>query len=299
MNLSNIHSAPSLARAVTTYLLPAYKNKNLATRNAWWLITHYMQASQATLLVSQKPIPENIYAQLYEAIIRIVHNNEPIQYVIGSIPFGAITVTVRPPLLIPRPETEMWVADLIELHRYKAHLPLKILDLCTGTGCIALALAKAFPYSSVYATDNNPHAIALSQENAQNNAIINVQWFISDLTQAVMHHGPYDLIVANPPYIPSSMWEQLDPSVRLWEDPHALLAGDDGLTIISRIITDAKDILHTHAELWIEIDETHQEAVLALCAKNRHSHTEIYTDYAGKPRVMRTIMYPKGVIGGQ
>ena len=112
-------------------------------------------------------------------INQLVHLKMPFAYVVGSVPFGNLEILTKPPILIPRPETEKWCIELAQkLHTFRAPT---ILDMCTGSGCIALTLAQALPHAIVYGVDINNNALALAQKNAQHNKITNVTWVLSDL----------------------------------------------------------------------------------------------------------------------
>lgn len=171
--------------------------------------------------------------------------------------------------------------------------PLQILDLCTGSGCIALALADALPKAKVYGTDIADAALALAHENAQHNHITNVNFIKSDLFEKISAAQKFDLIVANPPYIPEQNWSTLEPSVKDWEDKHALIAPDQGLALIKKIIATAPAYLKPNNllkklgihQLYIEIDETQGAIVSTYLQNHGYTHTTIAKDLAGKDRL--------------
>lgn len=216
--------------------------------------------------------------------------HKPIAYIIGNIPFGDLTINVRPPLLIPRPETESWVYALIETVRNFRDQPLTILDLCTGTGCIALALAHALPKARVIGVDISPVAIAQAQENAERNNISNVTFIESDLYVAV-ERLQFDLIVTNPPYIDPALYDQLEPSVRLWEDAGALIAPHAGLATIEKIIIQAHQYLKPNdtrdmPSLVVEIDYMQSDAVQKLFKRSGFDRISVGYDLNNQPRVV-------------
>jgi release factor glutamine methyltransferase len=151
---------------------------------------------------------------------------------------------VEPPILIPRPETEEWVTWLIGELQPVAQHKITILDLCTGSGCIALALAHALPLAHVVGIDKNPAACSLAQKNKCHNKLTNVHFIESDLFSALKQNASFDIIVSNPPYITASEYTQLQPEVVQWEDKHALIAEENGLFFYQRIAHDAKKILN-------------------------------------------------------
>lgn len=272
---------------LTQKLLPEYTLEHLAQESAWQLLELATGLDQATLF-AQKELQLTAEQQhkVDQWVAEIVQKHKPIQYIIGSVPFIDLTIKVRPPVLIPRPETEEWCEKVIESLAMSG--VSSILDLCTGTGCIALALAKAFPQAQIYASDISDIALKLAQENAELNKITNITFIKSDLYTNIPDLQ-FDIIVANPPYIAPEEYKKLDPSVTQWEDKHALTAPDHGLEIIEKIIDDAKKFLKNDKkmapQLWIEIDSNQGQAVSKICQKAALKAT-ILKDLAGRDRVI-------------
>ena len=222
---------------ITAQLQPLYPES--AEQHAWWLLmavtmqTREQLLAQPTLLLS-----DHHKTTLTHYINQLVHLQMPFAYVVGSVPFGNLEILIEPPILIPRPETEEWCIELAQkLQQIPG--PLTILDMCTGSGCIALTLAQALPHATVYGVDINKDALALAQKNAMHNKITNVTWVLSDLFDQLDPNLRFDLIVSNPPYISESEWHTLDPQVKNWEDVHALLAPQEGLGVLDRLIHQA------------------------------------------------------------
>ena len=158
-------------------LLPVCDSQTEAISQAWLLLEHVLAQTKAQLMM-QPTLSLSPAQQVQLAVLvqeRVIHR-KPIQYLLGSVPFADLTIMVRPPTLIPRPETEEWVMWLVQKLDSVRDQPLRILDLCTGSGCIALALAKAFPRAQVLGVDIAPEAIALARENAEKNRLINVDF---------------------------------------------------------------------------------------------------------------------------
>jgi release factor glutamine methyltransferase len=281
----------SLIALIEQALAPCYDSPQLRTQYAWWMLEAISGRSRAEL-IAQKTVhltPEQ-KTLLQTWINRQVMQHEPLQYLIGSVPFLDLTINVRPPILIPRPETEEWCANLITEFTAYQDQPLHILDLCTGSGCIALAFAQAFRNATVYAVDISLQAINLAQENAKQNNISNVQFIYSDLYTSLNPALKFDLIVSNPPYISKEEWNDLDPSVKEWEDYQALVAQDRGLAIIQTIINQAHIWMKVNSpirQLAIEIGYLQKEPVAALMHKAQLSSVAIVADSAGKPRIAR------------
>ena len=171
---------------------------------------------------------------------------------------------------------------------------ISILDMCTGSGCIAVALGNEFPEATIDAVDISPQAISLCKKNSDHNKTDNVQCIQSDLFEALHLDKKYDLIVTNPPYIPTEQWEKLDQSVTKWEDPHALIAPDHGLKLIRKIIDTAFNYLksNTHMrekgipQLVIEIDSPQALSVKTIMQGRGFAHVEIKKDLSGKERIV-------------
>jgi release factor glutamine methyltransferase len=162
---------------------------------------------------------------------------------------------------VPRPETEHLVELALERIAGRA---LRVLDLCTGTGCIAVSIATHAPGCTVVATDLNPEAIALARENAAEHGG-EVTFYEGDLFNALPADNPrFDIIVTNPPYVESGDWDTLPPDIRRYEDPAALLAGHDGLDLIRRIVPESLAWLNPGGHLAIEIGERQYDAAAQI-----------------------------------
>ncbi len=190
-------------------------------------------------------------------------------------------------MLIPRPETEhLAEAALAHLAKRPDNAPAaRVLDLCTGTGCVAVTLARHMPTAKLTATDLNPDAAALARENAAHNGVP-LRVLEGDLFAALPpDEPPFDVVVANPPYVEAAEWDGLMPDIRLHEDPAALLAGEDGLDLIRRIIAEAPAHLAPGGLLALEIGETQYPAVAELLAEKGFGDIKPIKDLAGIDRI--------------
>ena len=196
------------------------------------------------------------YHSSYTELLTRRLNGEPLQYIEEYIPFYSIQINVDQRCLIPRPETEF----LIELIKNKSDNPKKILDVGTGTGCIALMLKKLYPESTVDACDISLEALDLAKENSEiNNLEINL--FQSDLLSDV-EEVDYDIIVANLPYIPTETLSSLKSEVVDYEPLVALDGGVDGLLYINRLIKEIEEKNITNLTLFLEVDTSHATTIL-------------------------------------
>lgn len=216
---------------------------------------------------------------------------EPLQYIIGHVEFYGLRINVGPGVLIPRPETEILVEESLkfigegEAENLRIKRSLSVLDLCTGSGCVALALAKNFPSSLIYAVDIEGDALRYAEGNALENGIKNATFLRGSLYEPV-EGMTFDLIVSNPPYIKSSLIAGLQPEVRDFEPEAALDGGEDGLSFIREIIAGARERLSPGGAILLEIAEGQAQAVEGMMRAGGIAHFKTARDYAGIDRVV-------------
>jgi release factor glutamine methyltransferase len=207
-------------------------------------------------------------------------SGEPMPYITGEREFWSMNLMVTPATLVPRPETEILVERALMLIGRTA--TLRILDLGTGSGAIALALARERPLCEIVATDLSADALAVARQNARQLDIANVSFACGDWIDPVKGQQ-FDLIVSNPPYIAETDADL----ARLRHEPlSALSAGTDGLDAIRRIAATAGGVLVGGGRLLLEHGSTQREAVAAVLQTNGWSQIEFFDDYAGLPRVI-------------
>ena len=197
------------------------------------------------------------YQSSYTELLSRRLNGEPLQYIEEYVPFYSIQINVDQRCLIPRPETEY----MIEIIKNNIDTPKKILDVGTGTGCIALMMKKLFPKSEVHAVDISNDALSLAKENAEINNL-EVNFYQSDLLSNV-ETLDFDLIVANLPYIPTSTLSTLNKEVIDYEPLIALDGGEDGRLYIDKLQNDLKNIDSKELVLVLEVDTSHAESLLS------------------------------------
>jgi release factor glutamine methyltransferase len=275
-------------------LAEKYSDNEHAKNIIWWILEALTEQSKLQLITSQPAISEEQYEHILTNIKKHVDDNYPLQYILKTVPFYNLTIHVEPPTLIPRPETEEWVTNLIEQLQPVKNEPLTMLDMCTGSGCIALALAQAFPHATVYAVDLAQTAIALAQKNATANHITNLHIIQSDLFTNLSNNIQFDLIVSNPPYISEAEFAELEPVVTQWEDKQALVADKNGYALIERIITNARNYLKEESILYkksipqlvLEIGYMQAEKVESLLTDQYFDTIRIIKDIYGKDRIV-------------
>lgn len=211
----------------------------------------------------------------------------PLQYLTGWAALGDITVEVGEGVFIPRPETELlleWGRTLLKGREYPV-----VVDLCTGSGALALAFAHARPDAVVYAVDNDANALAWARRNADARAEAGdtpIRLYSGDVTDQTVFaelDGLVDLVVCNPPYVPAGA--PVEPEVADYDPPQAVFAHHDGLEVIRHVVTAAARLLRPGGGTAIEHDDTHARSVPALLT-NRRVLTDVrdHTDLAGRPR---------------
>ena len=228
--------------------------------NAEFLLAHLLHTSRTWLAAfGQEPLLP-AQQEAYSQLVARHADGEPLAYITGFQPFCNLDISITPDVLIPRPETE----ELVEwaAHFFNPAAPLKILDLCTGSGCIALALAAQLPHACVTAVDISPRALQVARHNAQRLKLQEKINFIeSDLWKNVQ--GNFDIIVSNPPYIPSEELPALMREVQA-EPALALDGGPDGLRLTRQIIRRAGRFTHAGSILGLELCQGQPAGVAAL-----------------------------------
>ena len=209
--------------------------------------------------------------------------HRPIQHIIGHVDFCGCRIAVSPDVLIPRPETEEMVCWIVKSYELRV-MSGGILDLCTGSGCIAIALKKAFPAAEVTAVDVSSKALEIARQNAENNGA-EVHFVEGDVLDGVNgFNGSYGLIVSNPPYVMEKEREQMQPNVLDYDPALALFVPDDDpLRFYKAIAAIAKEHLATDGLLVVEINEALADETAALFRACGFSPT-IHDDFRGKHR---------------
>ena len=264
-----------------------------AVDQVWQFVEKITGKTKVQLLISKFIELSDEQEKLLESfIVQRVEQRKPLQYILGTVLFCGFEIKVTPPILIPRPETEEWVLWLIKmLHDAgMSQKQFKILDLCTGSGCIALALAKAFPQASVWGVDINPQAVMLAQENQHLLGLKNVNFMVSDLYDALPSDSFFDVIVSNPPYVLPKEFEVLQPEVKNWEDERALIIDPDQL-LYKRILNDLKKrkILQSEfagnglpilvLEVGLQVEKIAKELI-----DSEFEGVQVHEDMYGRPR---------------
>jgi release factor glutamine methyltransferase len=228
------------------------------------VLARFILGWDAARLLTHDDDPEPAgFAERYEALVERRARFEPVAYITGEKEFWNLSFEVSPAVLIPRPETEAMVEAA--LARFPARAPFAAVDVGTGSGCLAVAISKERPLAVVTATDISTAALEVARRNAARHEVANRIHFIeTDLLEGV--EGPFDLIVSNPPYVSESDRGTLQTDVRDYEPPLALFAGEDGLAIVRRLLTQAAGRLAAGGTLMFEFGFGQADTVTSLIA---------------------------------
>jgi release factor glutamine methyltransferase len=272
---------PTLGQRLETATRALSSVSESARTDAEYLLAHALGISRGKLLarLNETTVPAGFDVLLQR---RLAH--EPVAYILGEWEFYSLDFEMRPPMLVPRPETEHLVEVILE---HIAKRSARILEIGTGTGCVAVAIAKHAPECSVVATDINPDALDLARRNAVRHGLVSrIEFREGSLFDALTPgDGPFDVICSNPPYVEESDFPNLSPTIRLYEDPRALAAGSDGLAIVRQIVAQAPAFLAPGGLLALELGMGQYAIVRELLRNEAFEAPEVRHDLAGIERI--------------
>ena len=252
------------------------------------LLAHVLAEDRLFLYLNYDRPMETSELAAYRACIKRRLGGEPNQYITGLQEFWSLPLRVSPDVLIPRPETEVLVEAVLEFLD-KADPNVDILDLGTGSGAIAIALARELPAARILAADISMAALHLAQENAKSNQVDERIFFVrGDMFGAIPGGSQkFKVVVTNPPYISHDEMSELPREIRDFEPHHALEGGPDGLTAIRHIIAEVPTILSQAGALIMEMGADQAESVSALVTDSQHYESyRIIKDYSRLDRVL-------------
>ena len=272
---------------ITSQLIDLYP-RDEAQAIAWWIVEESTGLSRNEILTGckgTKNIPN------LQTIIDRLHQFEPIQYIFGHTVWRGLDLKVTPATLIPRPETAELVQQIIHGQIDPEKKQVKVLDVGTGSGCIAIALKKAYPHWSVKGIDISEAAIDVAKENAKRNGV-EVEFGIADIfsdsedllsSDFIGNKHPYAIVVSHPPYICEREKEEMRPNVLDYEPHSALFVPDeDPLKFYRRIAS-----LHLGARLFFEINEAYPSEMATLLHELQYTEIQVSEDIYGKARVIQ------------
>lgn len=251
-----------------------------ASVDIWLLLEHYADISKSDYLANPDMELTKVVAEQIEEAIEKRIKHIPLQHIVGQTEFMGLTFKVNENVLVPRFDTEILVDEVV---KYVGDEYLNVLDMCTGSGCIAITISDMCDNVSVIASDISKEALEVAKENNQLNQT-DVTFVESDLFENV--EGLFDVIVSNPPYIRTDEIENLQEEVKLHDPYFALDGGESGLDFYRRIIKDSKDHLKTNGMIFFEIGFDQAEEVSKILKENDYHDIVVKKDLSGLDRVV-------------
>jgi release factor glutamine methyltransferase len=248
------------------------------------LLCYILKVEKEYLIVNANKEVDEKQGIEYNKVLQKLINGYPIQYITNSQEFMKLNFYVDENVLIPRADTEITVLEVISYCKNMRKDNIKILDLCTGSGAIAISLKKYIPNCEVVAIDISDKAIEVAKKNEEKNNLRNIQWIRSNLFENVS--GKFDVIVSNPPYIKKDVIKTLDKQVQK-EPIIALDGGEDGLFFYKEIMKNVINYLNEQGAIFLEIGFDQKEDVINII-KNTNKYTQIIAkkDLAGNDRMV-------------
>jgi len=259
--------------------------------DAEYMLAHVLGCRRKDLLIYPDRVLTEPEREQFNACIERRGRREPLQYITGEVEFRGLLFKVNKDVLIPRPETELLVDEVVNSVSKKG---VTVLDLCTGSGCIAVSIAKELAESRVYAVDISEGAIAVAEENAGRHGVgERITFLAGDLfgaIDALNLKGKIDVIVSNPPYVSKNEMEELQPEIKDYEPASALYGGGDGLDFYRRIIRESPFYLVPGGYVVMEMGYGQAGRIKDLFEKEKgFIDIEIKKDLAGIERTIKAL----------
>lgn len=252
-----------------------------AKLDSWYLFSYCFNISRAEYLLRKEELlleEKKECKKQYDKLIEERKKHVPLQYILGTQEFMGLSFIVNKHVLIPRQDTEVLVEEVLKQAKKK-----RILDLCTGSGCIIISLAKLGDLGQAWGSDISKEALLVAKENAYKNQAA-VEWIESDLFTSIS--GKFDIIVSNPPYIETEVISTLSKEVRDFEPRLALDGKEDGLFFYRIIIQKAKQYLETNGMLYLEIGYNQAKQVTFLMKQEGYKQITVIKDLSSLDRVI-------------
>jgi release factor glutamine methyltransferase len=271
----------SLLKRAGTFL----KSKGLSEPepDAEVLLSFVLQTKRSKLPLMRSQKLTDIQVSRYEEYIIRRSKREPTAYITGLAGFMYFEFKVNKNVLIPRPETEILVETALKLA--KKENKNSVLDLCTGSGCIAVSLAKLGKFKDIMASDISGSALEVAKENAQINGVLNINFVKSDVFGEISGRN-FDIIVSNPPYVSHEEYDALEPELK-YEPEIALTAEDIGLFFYKKIAGKAGRYLRDNGFILVELNAYKVCEIKQIFSSGGYKNIEIIKDYAGLPRILK------------
>jgi release factor glutamine methyltransferase len=260
-----------------------------AAQEACWIVEHVLCLPAHHVVVDRDRLLAQAELVVVNGLVERRVGREPLQYILGTQEFCGLEFDVNPAVLIPRPETELLVEYVAQRIPFKGQA--SIIDVCTGSGCIAVAIARQRPRTQVIATDLSKPSLDVARQNAVRHEVCErITWVEGDLLRPLAAkglEGQIDIIVSNPPYIAEADWDTLQPEVRLFEPRGALVAGPQGTELHERLLEEAGQYLSPGGALIMEIGAGQAPALRRIVDQiSGYRFHQLVYDAAGLERVV-------------
>ena len=251
------------------------------------LLTHLLKMPRMKLYLNFDRVLAPAEMDALRELVKRRGQREPLQHITGSTSFCGHEIAVNRHVLVPRPETELLAELGWQFLSTINHQPSTCLDLCTGSGCIAIAVAAKCPEAKIVATDISEGALALAEENATRNTVAeNIEFRQGDGFAALANGTRFDLIVSNPPYIPSAEIAALEPEVRDFDPRGALDGGADGLEFCRRLAAQAAAHLRADGKIMVEFGDGQAAAIARIFEAEKWIVQAVKEDYSQRARIL-------------
>jgi len=251
------------------------------------MLSHLLKLPRVQLYMNFETPVDTAHLDVVRDWVRRRALREPLQRILRTTSFCGFEMNLSPDVLIPRPETELVCEKAWEVMKEKggSERSLAVLDIGTGSGCLAISVQKKFPLAKVTAVDISAAALKTAELNARALSV-QVHFQESDLFEKIDPDSRFDLILSNPPYIPSGEIESLEPEVKDWEPRRALDGGPDGLEFYRQLAFKALPFLTDEGRMILELGFDQAEAVSTLLMDHHWTIDEVRKDYSGIPRIL-------------
>ncbi|MBL4700293.1 MAG: peptide chain release factor N(5)-glutamine methyltransferase [Phycisphaeraceae bacterium] len=251
------------------------------------LLAHVLGVQRIKLYMDMDRPANDLERAAFRDLVERASKDEPVDYLVGHTPFYGLIFKVTPAVLVPRPSTETIIDHVIQHSRATPGFTNPVIaDIGTGSGTIAVTLAKNLPDAHIVATDICDEALAIAKENAQKMGVADrIEFHLGNLLEPVLKHR-FEYIISNPPYIPDHEWEAVEPNVKNYEPHGALRGGVDGLDCIRILIAQAKKVASDPCQLLIEFATSTKLEVLNLATEHGWKNPYVLADHERLDRIL-------------
>jgi len=279
--------------SILTKLTHLFKHNSIPNPDveAAYLISHVTTIPHLELSLYYTRILTSDEAEQLDEYVNRRLNREPLQYILGETEFFGLLIKLTPDVLIPRPETELLVERIIKdsISYSNNSRDIKLLDLCTGSGCIAIALKNQLPTWKIEASDISEAAVSIAKSNAKSHCL-DITFYQSNLFEDIpepeSEEDRYDFIVSNPPYISEEEYPTLQPEITNYEPKQALIASESGLFFYKQILQGGKRYMKKGGMIYFEIGSEQKEAICNIALKLNYKIVDTLSDYQHLDRII-------------